>query len=90
MFGIGVGHHRDATDEPQQVVEGHVVAGVAGELGAGEDRLVLNEGSQIDGAIEMGEGADTLVNYVAFDRLEFGSEIETVTTTGTGAASGRV
>ncbi|WP_435164553.1 hypothetical protein [Falsirhodobacter sp. 1013] len=58
--------------------------GTAVNLGAGEDRLVLNDGSQIDGAIEMGEGADTLeVNYVAFERLEFGSEIETVTTAGT-------
>ena len=58
--------------------------GTAVNLGAGEDRLILNEGSRIDGVIEMGEGADTLeVNYVAFERLDFGSEIETVTTAGT-------
>jgi hypothetical protein len=57
--------------------------GTALSLGAGDDVVILDEGSVVQGAIEMGDGNDTLrINYVALERLPIGSVIETVTTAG--------
>ncbi|MDB6452513.1 hypothetical protein [Falsirhodobacter sp. 20TX0035] len=82
-----IGINTDPADTGAQTVinSGTITGrdGTALNLGAGDDRLVLNDGSQIDGTIEMGEGADTLeVTYATFDRLTLGSAVETVTTAG--------
>ncbi len=59
------------------------LGGTAVNLGAGDDVLVLQQGSVVEGAIEMGDGADTLeIAYTGMEVLTFGSAIETVTTAG--------
>jgi hypothetical protein len=58
-------------------------SGIALNLGDGDDTVILNRGSKMTGAIEMGGGADTLeVNYIGLERLLIGSAIETVITAG--------
>lgn len=70
----------------QTVVNSGSLIGLGGtsvNLGAGDDVLVLEQGSVVEGAIEMGSGADTLeINYTGMEVLTFGSAIETVTTVG--------
>lgn len=77
----------DPADSAEQtVINSGTLTGFGGtavNLGAGDDTLMLLEGSVVNGEIEMGDGTDSvLVGYTTAGTLSFGSDPELIETAG--------